>query len=262
LAAGDLAAAERSIREALVIRPDYWSHWNELGNVLLRVGEHQEARTAYERAAGLAPPELSWPLQNLATLELLDANFRAAIAAYRRIPRPIRDAMLASNIGTAHFYSGNYSEAETHYRLALRLAPRSATFHRNLGDVLLAEGKIEDARWSYDRALRLAEEQLEVSPDDATLVLQRGLLLAKLGRCPAAIGIVGRAEGSRELAADEAYSGAQILAACGESENALALLEHANRLGASLALAPYEMEFANLQQDSRFVAMATPAENQ
>ena len=53
--AGDLAEAERWLRRAVGLRPDYWRNWNSLGALLLRRGDYPGARVAFERIVQLVP---------------------------------------------------------------------------------------------------------------------------------------------------------------------------------------------------------------
>ena len=57
-----------------------WHHWNSLGAFLVRTGRYLEAGTAFESADEAAPTGITWPLENLASLELLNGNFDKAMA--------------------------------------------------------------------------------------------------------------------------------------------------------------------------------------
>ncbi|HUP43338.1 MAG TPA: protein kinase, partial [Thermoanaerobaculia bacterium] len=166
---GDLEQAERSLRLAVSSGEESWLNWNRLGALLLRGGRYDEARQALQRAAELAPAGIYWPELNLATLELLQANWQAAVAAFEATRAPAHDPRLATNLGTAYFFLGRLEEAEALYRRAVRLAPSDPTFRRNLGDVLLRQGKGEAAREAFRAALERVRERLARTPGDTQL---------------------------------------------------------------------------------------------
>ncbi|WP_295607544.1 rhomboid family intramembrane serine protease [uncultured Lamprocystis sp.] len=72
-----------------------------------------------------------------------------------------------------------YAEAERDYRDLLRLQPEAAVAHRNLGDVLEATRRYDEAVLAYTRALELAGDQ-------SWLRVLRAWAMIGAGRCPEA----------------------------------------------------------------------------
>ncbi|HEV8240470.1 MAG TPA: protein kinase [Thermoanaerobaculia bacterium] len=259
---GKSADAEATLRIALQSRPGYWRNWNFLGKLLLNGGDYEGARDAFRRAASLTRIDYGEPFINLATLELMQGNFRAALAAFQRLPQPISDPEVASNIGTTYFYLGNLEEAERHYRLALRLSPSSAAFHANLGDVYSRQGRADAARHEYaaaaDAIMAGTEEHKLSRADDVS----RSLYLAKGGRCAEADALAKSLAKVAALSAGQTSTLAKGYAACGARKAALDLLERALDLGYKPEMARGEEEFRPLAADPRFrklVAAAGPS---
>ena len=250
---GRLSEAERTVRQALRRRPEYWRLWNTLGGLMLRQGAYQDAREAFKKAASLTELEYGTPYENLATLELMQGNFQAALDAFERLPQPIEDAEVASNLGTTYFYLGDMDEAARYYRTALRLRP-SSPFHANLGDVYDRQGNAEAARREYGRAADMLAGD-GVAPPSREDALARTMYLAKAGRCDEALDRGARLEQEVTLAAQSATTLAKAHAACGARDGALHLLERALELGYRPELARDEVEFADLVSDRRFVAL-------
>ena len=63
-------------------------------------------------------------------------------------------AALSLALGSAHFQAGELDEAETAYRAALAMDPRSGDAHNNLAVVLMLTGRLDEA----EREVKLAEK--------------------------------------------------------------------------------------------------------
>ncbi len=252
---GDRARAEEHLLRAVSLRPSYWGNWNALGDFRLRGGESATARTAFDRAAALAPPDVTVPLENLASLALLGGDTAGALAAYARLPRPIQSDETANNVGTAYFFAGDLEEAERNFRLAAELAPENAQYRRNLGDLYLRLGRRDDARAAYAEALERVERQLAETPREPQLRLDRALYLAHLARCEQAATLVRVLAAELPPSAENHHALAQTLALCGESTGAIAQVRAAIDLGYPREMIRQEDEFRALAADPRFHAL-------
>lgn len=85
-----------------------------------------------------------------------------------------------NNLGEIRRMQGQYAEAESCYRNALRIAPRFAEAHYGLGNILKHLGRDEDAVYAYRAALDLA-------PGFAKARFNLANTLRDQGRVPAAI---------------------------------------------------------------------------
>ena len=178
--AGDFARAESNWREAVQRRP-YWRHWNGLGMLLWKTGDHEAAAAAFENAAELAPG-ISMPLEFIGALAMERGDFSAAVAAFEPYPKPITEAAVATNLGTAYFYLGRLDEAEQSFRLAVRLRPKRAP-SSNLGDLLVQRDKPLEARSAYRAAARLLGDEFEVNPTNHRVAFQFAVQRAQTGDC-------------------------------------------------------------------------------
>jgi Flp pilus assembly protein TadD len=241
------------------LRPGYWKNWNALGALLVRRGDYANAKRAFAEIVRLAP-EKNRGYEQLAALAILQGDHTAAVATYQRLPGPVQDAALASNIGTAYFFERRLGEARRYYGLAVELEPRNVTSWTNLGDLFVRAGYADSARAAYRIALPLAEEQLHGAPGDVMARLEHALLLAKSGDCPRA-GAELREIASTLTAADAEgwHLAARVYALCGDADSALAGLRRAIALGVPPRVIQAEDEFARLATDSRFRTLLRPA---
>ena len=79
---GDLEAAEKHLREALVLNPDHPVVHNELGIIYRKTGRFDEARRSYEAALAVYP-HYHHALRNLGVLcDLYLADLECAVTSY------------------------------------------------------------------------------------------------------------------------------------------------------------------------------------
>ena len=250
--AGRLAEAETWYRKAVALRPDYWKNWNSLGAILFRRGDYAGAREAFAQIVRLVPDK-NRGYEQLAAVDVKMGKIDQAIAEYRRLPTPVADGVLASNLGTALYYDRRLKEAEEFYRLAVRVEPNTAMFRQNLGDCLNREGRVDEARDSYRDAVRLAEDDLRMTPQNPELRLARAVYLAKAGECAEAKRAID--EVSPHLpqdVSDYAYRSAMVNSLCGRRAQALDALRRAIALGMPAQTAAEDDEFLALRDDPEF----------
>ncbi len=250
--AGRLSDAIRWYRRAVELRPDYWANWNSLGANLLKVGDYAGARAAFERIVRLVP-ERNRGYEQLAALDMLEGKADQAVAEYRRLPTPVQDGDLATNIGTAYFYAGRMREAHEYYALAVRLKPNDALMRRNLGDVCLREDRREEAQTAYREAVRLADADLHQNPKNPELRVSRAVYLSKAGDCADAALALGDVAPQVVLASAElSYNAAMIHSLCGNHAAAIQALQRALRLGIPPKRILEDDEFRPLRGDPKF----------
>jgi serine/threonine-protein kinase len=252
---GDMEAAEAALRAAAAVAPSSWENWDALGRLLWRQAQYEEAFNAFTEAAGVAPPGVTTPREKIVASLVSMGEFDAALEAAEAIPRPITSATLASNIGTAYFFTGRLAEAEAYYRMAVDLRPRSVDVHRNLADALDAQGRTGEARAEYAEARRLVEQQLHQDPDDVELALLGAFLAAKSGDCAAATAWADRLAAGSPGTADVVHQVAYVDALCGRRRQALDRIGEALRLGVPADIIRNEPEFESLHSDPEFRAL-------
>jgi tetratricopeptide (TPR) repeat protein len=134
-ALGNFAAAERSIRASLKLRPAVATAHLSYGNALRELGRLPEAIQSYGRAAGLDP--------------------RLALAHY--------------NLGTALEEAGRPADAIASYDRALALGPHAPS-QAGKANCLVAQGKTAGAAAAYEAALALDPELTDARVNLAALL--------------------------------------------------------------------------------------------
>lgn len=126
---GDFAGAEATLREILKQSPTNPIALNNLGYFLLERGDKiEEAKAMIEQAVQTDPTNPSY----------LDS------------------------LGWVYFKMGNFSEAERYLKEANRYDPGSSTILEHLGDAYQKQNRMELARQSWQRSLKLASDPVDV----------------------------------------------------------------------------------------------------
>ncbi|HSJ54516.1 MAG TPA: tetratricopeptide repeat protein [Anaerolineae bacterium] len=107
--------------EATAAQPASAQEFFQVGNQHARVGEFEEAISAYQAALELEPDHVS--------------------------------AM--TNLGVAYYNNGQLDEAVSEYLKALAVSPDDEAIHSNLAAAYVQQGKLEEALASYTRALEI-----------------------------------------------------------------------------------------------------------
>lgn len=139
----DYPMAEREVRAALKLRPDFGEARNSLGMIYADQGKLREAIAEYRAA-----------LRNLSYATPQYAYFNLASAAFRL---------------------GDYLEAADSYTRYLEIEPGNAEAHQSLGVSYARLGRLADAERAFTAALR-------IRPDSVRSSYELGMVLFKLGR--------------------------------------------------------------------------------
>jgi len=154
---GDIAAAERSYREALNVEADQPLAQHYLGVVLYQRMRFTEALPLLQQSTGRVPTEPEFHNNLGLALAALDRNDEA-IAAYRAtLALKPAHATASNNLGLALQAMNRVPEAIAAYRHALSVMPAFAHAHWNMALALLANGEYAEGWREYEWRLRLPE---------------------------------------------------------------------------------------------------------
>ncbi len=254
--------AEAAYREAIRLQPgDALAHYY-LGNVLKAQGKREDAIAAYRESArldaewghvGSAVGALGSTLKELGRPDETDAIYRQALAKspreaaallrladelkQRGRPEAIdayheairlnpRDAEAHRDIGIALMDQKKLGEAEAALSESIRLKPGDALAHYYLGNVLKAQGKREDAIAAYRESARLDAEWGHVGSAVGAL----GSTSRELGRPDETVAIYRTILEKSPRDASAHRDRAAALQALGKSNEAIDEIREATRL--------------------------------
>jgi eukaryotic-like serine/threonine-protein kinase len=240
----DQAVAE--VDRAIAIRPNFWRNHAELGFVHYSAGRLDEAANAYERVTELQP-DSARGYHMLGTVQQSAGHLDAALVSYEHANRIRPAASTYANLGTIHFWRGEYAEAATAYEQAIAMRPHEPDLHANLGDALLKLGRRDEAGRAFQRAVDEVTRLLAVNDKDALNLALLSMYRAKLGEAGAADEAMARARALSPREGEIAFIGAMVHALNGRAGDACRLLDEAVALGAIAELIRRSDELRTLQ---------------
>jgi protein O-GlcNAc transferase len=173
--AGRFAEAERALRRALTLRPNYADGYCHLAGIWQAQQRHTEAEAAYRRALTLKPGHFK-AANYLGTLLHSQGRLAEAEAAYRRalaIDAAYSDA--AFNLANLWHDQGRLAEAASQYRELLRRQPNHLEASYNLALLCKDQGQFAEAE-------ALFRHTIARRPDHAAALNALGILFSEQGR--------------------------------------------------------------------------------
>lgn len=129
-----------------------------LAETLEQNGHLKEAMGQYEKARLLDPRQTPQLTKKVALLHDKLGNGRQALEEYQAaLKLSPKDADLLNNVGYCHYNRGKWKEAEDYYRQALAVNPKHARAQTNLGMCLAQQGQYAAAFEAFVKVVRPAE---------------------------------------------------------------------------------------------------------
>jgi tetratricopeptide (TPR) repeat protein len=132
----------------------------ELGVAATDAELYDEAEASFQRAINLRPDSCD-PHLNLGYLYLKMGRYDAAANEYRHAVRaaPLNEIALI-NLGAMLYYQGLRDEARTTFENAVEAGPPTVTAYSNLGTIYFEEGRFGDAAGMFSMAVDLMGDEV------------------------------------------------------------------------------------------------------
>ena len=167
---GKIQDAEKTLQQAITLRPHYWANYNSLGRFYFNQGRYADAAEMFSQVIKLAPDSL-YGYSNLGGAYVRLGRYSDAIPVFERSASIRPTATAYSNLATAYFNKRRFLEAASQFEKAAKLDEKNYIIWGNLGDAYYwAPGMRFQAPDAYRKAIALGEEAAKVNPRDAILL--------------------------------------------------------------------------------------------
>jgi eukaryotic-like serine/threonine-protein kinase len=250
--------AERTLKRVLILRPNYWIAYNELGFALNSQGKYLEAIDQF-RAACVAAPGSAMAFSNLGTVHMQLGHFAEAVEYLKKSLSLKPNALAASNISTAIRAQGKATDALPFAQRAVDLDPADDWNWLELADCYSSiPGHQIPAKKAYQKATEAVENHLRTDSSDGASWMQLALYQVKSGRPQDALSLVGKAETIGASDMDSQLTKARVLELLGRRDDALAVLKTCFLKGATDFQVSSAPDMRSLQRDPRYKNLLEP----
>jgi eukaryotic-like serine/threonine-protein kinase len=254
LASGQADPAIAAYQNAVSSNPYFWWNHNSLGKAYLELGNTAKAMETFQKVVELASDN---PIghENIGAVYFRQGKWLEAIPYFQKGLSLAPDAPTYSNLGTCYFFLKRYDESVTMFQKATEMAPNDEQIAGNLGDAYRWSGHSDQAGQAYDKAIRLAFQQLQVNPRSFNIMGDLALYYAKKGDATQALKYIERARSISPGDLQLMYSEVQVKALIGRPGDALKALRTALQKGYAAQEAWNDPELAKLQALPQFSQM-------
>ena len=154
------SAALGALQEAVSVDPTVAIYRDALGLLYLELGRPDMAVLQLVKAVEL-DPKLPDAHFHLGTAYAENGRWEDAVASYRKalaLPTLAIPDLVHQNMGLALYHLKRYPEAESSLRFALSLDPKLQAGYYNLGLVLTAQNRPQEAKAAFRQARELAPD--------------------------------------------------------------------------------------------------------
>ncbi len=244
--------AEQTYRRAINLRPHYWAGYNELGYFYaVELARFEDAAAQYKEAKKRAPGNVRVH-SNLGGAYLMMGRYQDARAALREALAIRPTFRTYNNLGVANFHMRKFAQAAEMFEKATELVSQDYIARGNLARAYYwAPGLRDKAPAAYQRAVALAQDRLQVNPNDTDVRILLAYYYAMLGERSRSLASLHQALQASPTNSEFLFWGAVIYNQFGEHEKALEQLEQAIARGYSMAELRTAIELDNLRDHPR-----------
>jgi tetratricopeptide (TPR) repeat protein/TolB-like protein len=251
---GQQTEALAAFNKALEVNPYYWVIHRELGRAYYSIGENDKALAEFEQVTQLQPENVEgW--SNVATADIRLGKLQESIPAYQKSIQLAPSYVAYMNLGYVYTTLRQYPQAIEALEKSVELGPNQEDARGSLADAYRYSGQKEKADATYDKAIALAFQGLQVNPQDSGTMGDLAVYYAKRGDSEHATEYITRTRAIDKHDLSLLYDQALVENLGGKTADAIATLHEALSKGYSVNDTKNDIEFQNLQNNPAFQAM-------
>lgn len=253
-AEGKLIDAEHTLIRAINLHPEWWRPQQAMAGFLFRQSRYEEAAQAYRKVLQLASPHAGG-YSDLGGALYMAGKLEDAADAFDQAYRLQPSFEILNNRATLNYSLGRFDAAVRDFETAIQMAPDDYRMYGNLADAQRHAGTdAVTVRANYQRALSGGLAQLEQA-ENADAHASVGYFAGQLGDFKLAESHIKLALQQAPNDAVTQFRLALIRLRQNDSDQAIAAVKEALRLGYPVKLLASDPDIRPLVADPRFLAM-------
>jgi DNA-binding winged helix-turn-helix (wHTH) protein/tetratricopeptide (TPR) repeat protein len=242
---GKTAEAEKLLLKNIAIEPGYWKNYLTLGDFYFDLGDYPKAAMQYQRVS-LLKPQYEQGFNRLGAAYFMSDQLAKASDAWQLSLKIKPNANNYSNLGSALFFQHKFVQASAFYQQAVDMRQADPILWGNLADAEKYSGKLEQALNHYTTAADLAQQQLQVNPNDINFQSALSRYQSELGVCDQALNQMQRLAQLKSSDPYLKYDLALIAMNCQQPKQAKAFIQQAVEFGYSEKLLARDIQFEKI----------------
>lgn len=248
---GRKADGIRAYQKAVQIDQFYWLNQEALGVAYFKDGDFMTAWDTFRRAMELDPTN-PVPYGDIGDVYFRKGWYAQCIPEFQKALQLHPTYDLYSNLGTAYFYQKRYTDAVKMFEKAVEMSPNQEVTMGNLADAYRWSGQRERSEITYDKAIALAFQELQVNPRDTTALQDLALYYAKKGDPSRGLKFIRSARAINGEDVYGIYIEGVVQAIAGHKPEAIQSLQDAFKKGFPTSDAENDPELKDLQGQPEF----------
>ena len=250
-ALGKSDKAEETYRRAITMRPQYARNYNLLGVFFVGQGQYKKAAEMFSKVITISPDSFRG-YSNLGGVQIYQGSYQGAVSTLEKSISIRKTGGALSNLGTAYFHLREFDKAAETFREAVELDQNNYALWGNLADAYYYGSNRPEATTNYRKAEELAIREMEVNPQDASVLADLGNYRSMVGDKAGALNYINRAIRLSPRDPNVLFIKAQICNQFGDENEALRWLRQAIVVGLPVILLRDNPALDNLKRNSEF----------
>jgi serine/threonine protein kinase/tetratricopeptide (TPR) repeat protein len=251
---GEQEEAIATFKKGIEVDPYYWVLHNELGRAYFSVGDNEKALAEFKRVTELEPDNVTgW--NNLADVLERTARYQESIPAYQKSIELSPTWLAYCNLGYVYTVLKQYPEAISALEKSVSLGPNQEACVGNLADAYRYSGQTAKASATYEKAIALAFQDLQINPRDTGAMGDLAVYFAKKGEPDRGMEFIQRARVIDKKDVELIFAQATVEALAGKPTDAIRTLREALSKGYPVKDLLASADFAGMQNRPDFQAL-------